>query len=102
MTPALPAELTWWVSAVELPLLTSLFWLVLRARKETDSELAGLRQASDGGDSLLREALAAYKLEVAKTYASIQSVKEIERQLIHHLMRIEAKLDAMRRHDDER
>ncbi|TAN54916.1 MAG: hypothetical protein EPN26_06160 [Rhodospirillales bacterium] len=41
----------------------------------------------------LREALSAYKLEVAKSYASIGYIKDIERRLTEHLVRIESKLD---------
>ena len=43
--------------------------------------------------TFLRESLAAYKLEVAKSYASIPYLKEVERQLTSHLVRIENKLD---------
>jgi hypothetical protein len=41
----------------------------------------------------LRDNLAAYKLEVAKNYASITYLKEVERRLTGHLIRIEDKLD---------
>ncbi len=94
MEAALPVELGWWITAVEIPILTALFWLILRGRKETDTAMHDVVSRSDNGDHALREALTAYKLEVAKTYATLVSVKEIERQMIHHLVRIEAKLDA--------
>jgi len=45
--------------------------------------------------SQMREALAAYKLEVAKTYATTGTLKDVERRLTEHLVRIEAKLDAV-------
>ena len=40
-----------------------------------------------------RDALAAFKLEVAKSYASISDMRELEDRLVAHLLRIEAKLD---------
>lgn len=42
----------------------------------------------------LREALAAYKLEVAKSYATVGLIKDVELRLTGHLVRIEAKLNA--------
>ncbi|HYI71659.1 MAG TPA: hypothetical protein VEX87_18010 [Skermanella sp.] len=41
----------------------------------------------------MRESLSAYKLEVAKTYVSVGYLKDIERRLTDHLLRIDAKLD---------
>ncbi len=44
----------------------------------------------------VRDSLSAYKLEVAKSYASIVYMKEVERRLTGHLVRIEDKLDSYR------
>ncbi|MCM2344882.1 MAG: hypothetical protein NDJ24_10020, partial [Alphaproteobacteria bacterium] len=41
----------------------------------------------------LREALSAFKLEVAKSYASVSDMRDLEGRLVSHLLRIEAKLD---------
>lgn len=41
----------------------------------------------------LREALSAFKLEVAKSYASVSDLRDLETRLVSHLLRIEAKLD---------
>jgi hypothetical protein len=41
----------------------------------------------------MREGLADYKLEVAKNYVSIAYLKDVERRLTDHLLRIDAKLD---------
>ena len=42
----------------------------------------------------MRESLAAYKLEVAKTYVSFATLKDVEQRLTDHLLRIETKLDS--------
>jgi len=34
-----------------------------------------------------------FKLEVAKTYASIMEMKDVEGRIVTHLLRIESKLD---------
>lgn len=65
-------DLVWWITIVDLPAMGGLFWMIWR----------------------LREALHAFKLEVAKSYASQNDVRAIEKRLIEHLLRIESKLDA--------
>lgn len=86
-------DLVWWITVVELPALAALFWLNWRVRRETDIALDDLRHELDANISHLRDSLAAYKLEVAKSYASIPYLKEVERRLTSHLVRIETKLD---------
>lgn len=41
----------------------------------------------------LRDGLADFKLDVARNYVSIPYLKDIEKRLTAHLLRIEAKLD---------
>ena len=86
--------LSWWVTMVDLPALGGMFWLVWRGRKESDEALQHLRDIIDARNAQLREALAAFKLEVAKTYASITDMRDLETRLVGHLLRIESKLDA--------
>lgn len=90
-------DLMWWVSAVELPVLAGLFWLIWHTRHDFDSRTDELDHRIDSGLVAVREALAAYKLEVAKSYASTGYLKDVERRLSEHLVRIEAKLDAATR-----
>lgn len=85
----------WWITAVELPALGSLFWLAWRMRRDGDIADDALRHHCDEAIQSLRDGLAAYKLEVAKSYASIPYLKEVERRLTQHLIRIETKLDGM-------
>jgi hypothetical protein len=86
-------DLTWWITAVDLPCLGGLFWLIWRTRREQGDALQHLRDIVDARNAQLREALAAFKLEVAKSYASITDLRELEARLVGHLLRIEAKLD---------
>ncbi|MGE5477061.1 MAG: hypothetical protein ACM3Q1_10430 [Bacteroidales bacterium] len=88
-------DLAWWITAVELPALGGLFVLIWRGRSETDGRMDDIDHKVDAAGSQLREALAAYKLEVAKTYATTGTLKDVERRLTEHLVRIEAKLDAV-------
>ncbi len=88
-------NLAWWVTAVELPALGGLFVLIWRARSEADDRMDEIDHKVEVAGSQLREALAAYKLEVAKTYATTGTLRDVERRLTEHLVRIEAKLDAV-------
>lgn len=88
-----PLDLIWWITAIELPALGTLFWLVQQTRKDSEQALEPLRRDLETTSTHLRESLAAYKLEVAKSYASITEVKALEDRLTSHLLRIETKLD---------
>lgn len=78
----IPDQLIWWISAVDVPLITGFVVTIGRLRGAIDQQLGQLR-----------EHFASYKLEVAQSYASIHHVKDLEARLIAHLLRIETKLD---------
>jgi hypothetical protein len=86
-------DLVWWIGAVEIPVVTALFVLIWRIRREVVDSLEALRRQVDEADQALAADLAAFKLEVAKHYASNETVREVERRLTAHLLRIEQKID---------
>lgn len=88
-------DLIWWITAVELPVIACLFWLTWRNRRDTDSDIDDLRHECEQGYAFVREGLAAHKLEVAQSYVSVAYLKEVERRLTDHLIRIENKLDGV-------
>lgn len=96
MQGAWTLDLIWWITAVELPVLAGLFWLGWRNRRDMETGISDARHECETGLRWLRESLSAYKLEVAKSYASIPYLKEVERRLTSHLVRIEDKLDSYR------
>jgi hypothetical protein len=95
MTQQWSFDLAWWIAAVEVPALAALFGLLWKSRREMDETNEETRRFAETAMVQLREALSAYKLEVAKTYASISYIKDVERRLTEHLVRIEAKLDGV-------
>ena len=86
-------DLAWWITVFDLPAMTGLFVFIWRTRRESEQALRHLREVIDTRNTQLRDALAAFKLEVAKNYASISDMRELEDRLVGHLLRIEAKLD---------
>lgn len=85
--------LVWWITAVDLPVLSGLFWLVLKTRHDSEAALDLMQETLDVRCTQLREGLSAFKLEVAKSYASVTDMKDLESRIVSHLLRIESKLD---------
>lgn len=96
MQTAAGLDLIWWITAVELPALAGLFWIGWRNYRSFAEELDDVRHGADVGLAHLRQILDAYKLDVAKGYASISYLRDVEERLTQHLMRIEDKLDITR------
>ena len=82
MNSLIPDQLIWWITAVDVPMITAFIFSLNRMRNSVDEQLRDLR-----------DRFTAYKLEVAQNYASINHVKDLESRLIAHLLRIETKLD---------
>ncbi len=87
-------ELLWWITAIDIPAMSALFWLIWRTRKDSEKKIDELKERLEFRSNQLREGLYAFKLEVAKSYAKNGEVKELEQRLVGHLLRIESKLDA--------
>lgn len=87
------SSLLWWVTAVELPVFSGLFWMILKARQDAQEATDILQQMLDVRTTQLKESLLTFKLEVAKSYASVTDMKDLETRIVSHLLRIESKLD---------
>lgn len=96
MQSASGLDLIWWITAVELPALAGLFWIGWRNYRTAQDEIDDVRHEAEVGLAHLRQNLDAYKLDVAKSYASISYLRDVEERLTGHLIRIEDKLDITR------
>ena len=85
--------LVWWITVVDLPAMAGLFWLIWRTRRDNEQAIDHVQILLDRRSEQLRDALAAFKLEVAKFYASQRDLRALESRLVAHLLRIESKLD---------
>lgn len=88
-------DLVWWITVVELPAMAGLLLLIWRNKRDLHDSMDGLRHGLERDVARAREALAAYKAEVASTYASIPALRDTEGRLTAHLVRIEKKLDRL-------
>ena len=86
-------DLLWWISVFELPALAALFALIWKNHQIQEKIIRRTREVLEENYQALSEALSAYKLEVAKTYASLNYLNAVEKRLTEHLLRIENKLD---------
>ncbi|MEI8393346.1 MAG: hypothetical protein WCF85_01325 [Rhodospirillaceae bacterium] len=86
-------DVVWWITAVELPVISGLFWLISRHRRDAEQALEAVRQRAENAQIQVREMLANYKVEVAKSYVGIDTLKTVEQRLTDYLLRIEAKLE---------
>lgn len=82
----------WWITAVEVPVLGCLFWLIHHGRRESERALLKLYSELQGNLNMVLENLAQSKLEVARLYATIADLKDVEKRLTDHLLRLESRL----------
>lgn len=86
-------DLAWWIAVFDLPAMAGLFALIWRTRRDNEQAVSHVQDMLELRSGQLREALNAFKLEVAKNYASQRDLRELEGRLVAHLLRIETKLD---------
>ena len=73
-----------WVTMIEIPLLAALFRIIFRQKRDCENSIG-----------FCRDALAEFKLHVARNYVSVNYLKDVENRLTDHLLRIEKKLDGV-------
>lgn len=86
-------DLLWWITVVDLPAMAGLLVMIWRTRNDTNKAVDHIQITLDRRCDQLRDALFAFKLEVAKNYASQKDLRSVEGRIIEHLLRIEAKLE---------
>lgn len=86
-------EPTWWITAVEAPIVAALFWMIHGLRRDLHERIDRGDQRDSDALTRTREDLAAFKIEVARTYVPLSLIRDLDRRIGDHLVRIEAKLD---------
>jgi hypothetical protein len=89
----------WWITAVEVPALGCLFWLTHYGRREAERALLRVYREIQTNLNVVLENLAQSKLDSARLYATIVDLKDVEKRLTDHLLRLESRL-ICRGHDE--
>lgn len=82
----------WWITAVEVPALGCLFWLTHYGRREAERALLRVYREIQSNLNMVLENLAQSKLDSARLYATIVDLKDVEKRLTDHLLRLESRL----------
>ena len=86
----------WIAAAVETPFMAVLAWMLHSLRRSIvqapEREAIDLSQHQAALERT-REELAAFKMEVARTYVPLSLIRDVDGRLTAHLIRIEQKLD---------
>ena len=98
--PSFPPDPQWIAAAVETPLMAVLAWMLHSLRRSIAQapDCAPPPPAPDltphqAALERTREELAAFKMEVARTYVPLSLIRDVDGRLTAHLIRIEQKLD---------
>jgi hypothetical protein len=94
MIPDLPPPLV--AALADTPLVLALMWIVMLLRRDlaTRAEMPPIVQAPPRSG---QDDLAAFKLEVARTYVPLTLIRDLDHRLTQQLGRLEAKLDEVSR-----
>ncbi|MBC9176315.1 hypothetical protein [Pseudoroseomonas ludipueritiae] len=88
-------------AAVQAPMMAALFWMMHGLRRGLSERLPPLDDPPPSRDpdalARTRDELAAFKLEVARTYVPLSLIRDVDQRLTQQLLRIEEKLDAATR-----
>jgi hypothetical protein len=82
----------WWTTAIETPVLGCLFWLIHHGRRESERALLRIYREIQGNLNMVLDNLAQSKLEIARFYATVTDLKDVEQRLTDHLLRLESRL----------
>lgn len=77
---------------MEVPVLGCLFWLIHQGRREAEHTLLKLYREIQSNLNMVLENLALSKLEGARLYATIADLKDVEKRLTDHLLRLESRV----------
>jgi uncharacterized membrane protein len=86
-------DMTTWLTAILLPLLGGLFWMIQGVKRDLQGRLEELAKSKSDALAAVRAELGQHRLEVARGYAPLHAIRDIDRRLSMHLVRIEQKLE---------
>ncbi len=95
MLPELPPQLV--AALADAPLALVLVWMLVNLRREIATRADPPPAPAAPPTDTAREDLAAFKLEVARTYVPLSLIRDLDARLTQQLARFEEKLDEVSR-----
>ena len=92
-------EPTWWISVIKVPIVAALIRMIYGLKQEIQSRIERGDTRDSEAVARTRDELAEFKLEVARTYVPLSLIRDVDQRLSSHLLRIEGKLEGLRRGD---
>lgn len=90
-------DLTTWLTVIILPVLGAMFMMIQGVKRDVGDRIEMISARKSEALLALRDDLSAHKLDVARSYAPLHAIRDIDRRLSLQLMRIEDKLDRLPR-----
>ena len=81
------------LSGLDIPIFISFVVAIIRHYRETDKKFNQQEKAYEIMKVELERQLSDYMLKISNEYARLSIVRDIERRVVSHLLRIESKLD---------
>ena len=94
-------EPTWWISVIEVPVVAALFRMLYGLKQEIQNRIDRGDSRDSEAVSRTRDELAEFKLEVARTYVPLSLIRDVDQRLSSHLLRIDGKLEGLRRSEGQ-
>jgi predicted nucleic acid-binding Zn-ribbon protein len=88
-------NIVWWLTVVEVPALAGLLLLIWRVRGDLQTEIDTRTTRVNNDLDAVRDELSRHKVDVARSYVSLETLRDTESRLTSHLVRIEKKLDTV-------
>ncbi|MEO3472917.1 hypothetical protein AAFN86_13695 [Roseomonas sp. CAU 1739] len=82
---------------MEAPVVTALFWMIHGLRRDMQERIERGDQRDSDALTRTRDELAQFKIEVARTYVPLSLIRDLDRRINDHLIRIEEKLEEVSR-----
>lgn len=77
--------------------MAALFWMIHGLRQDVNQRIERGDQRDSDALTRTREDLAQFKLEVARSYVPLSLIRDLDRRISDHLVRIEHKIEEVSR-----
>lgn len=84
-----------WVTAIELPVVGGLFWMVHGLRQQIADRIESGERRDSAEIGRLREEFASFRFDVARGYVAVEVARDMERRLALGIGRVDEKVETL-------